>query len=103
MITAITSVWDVASSPEGPGMRLAQTLLHYPCTDVESINIQGLLVAGIDVTALSMHCQMLRGGTISVRGDCLWQAQMVWGDRLFWHQWPFIPDIMDGPGGPLVA
>ena len=30
---------DVVSSPEGPGTRLAQMLLHYPCIDVESINV----------------------------------------------------------------
>ena len=56
---------DVALSPEGLGTRLAQMVLHYPCTDVESINVQGLLlVAGIDAAALSMQSD-------------------VWGEPLF--------------------
>ena len=43
---------DVASSPEGLGTRLAYLALHYPRTNVKSINVQGLLVAGIDTAAL---------------------------------------------------
>ena len=65
----------------------SRMLLHYPCTDCESGDLQypeGLLVAGIDLAkdvasspepsgdkvstdgaALSMHCQMLRGEAVS--------------------------------------
>ena len=69
---------DVALSPEGLGTSLAQTALHYAL----------MLRASTALVAyhcnIHVHYQMIGG---EGGGDCLWQAQIVRGDRLFWHQW----------------